>query len=96
MYNHEIDEANRAAMLDWSLQVFRVINASGPQTFYLAAEIMDAYFSAKHQSKVSLTFSNLYLIGLVTIFLASKYEDILHISMKEIKEDAGHSKFTLE
>ncbi len=37
---------------------------------------------------------SLYLIGMTIVFLSSKYEDVLPISMRHIIDDVGHFKFT--
>ena len=68
-------------MLDWMMLVFRALQVSTSETFFLAVSILDKYLSAKSKENESLKKENLYLIGLVCIFIASKYEDIVGISM---------------
>lgn len=38
--------------------------------------------------------TELHEIGLVSILLSSKYEDVIPIHMSQILKDAGHNKFT--
>jgi hypothetical protein len=48
----------------------------------------------KSNRGVTLTADNLYLIGMSSVFIASKYEDIVPIFMKQMLDDVGHFKFT--
>ena len=43
---------------------------------------------------MTLSADNLYLIGIASVFIASKYEDVVPIFMKQILDDVGHFKFT--
>ena len=38
----------------------------------------------------------MHVVGLVSIFLSSKFEDVIPIHMHQVIEDAGHKKFKLE
>eukprot|EP00347_Sterkiella_histriomuscorum_P003741 403363124 len=91
--NHKIREEHRARMIDWLIQVFRVFKDSADQTFFLALSLMDRYFTVKNQKNEVLDKSELHEIGLVSILLSTKYEDVIPISLSQILRDAGHSKF---
>lgn len=80
-------------MIDWMVQVFRVMNRSSDETYFLAISIMDRYFLTKQQEGIQLLFQDLYLIGTVSIFIASKFEDVVAISMDELLSDVAHNKF---
>jgi hypothetical protein len=67
---------------------------SGPETFFLAVSIFDNYLRAKSSKGIVLNSNSLYLIGMAVIFISSKYEDIIPISMKHLIDDVGHFKFT--
>ena len=54
---------------------------------------MDLYFKT---SKVSFTENDLHLIGLTSIFIASKSEDIYPICLSDIYSKAGHRKFKID
>ena len=41
-----------------------------------------------------MTASDLHLIGLVSIFIASKYTASTHILIEDLLEEAGHGLFT--
>jgi hypothetical protein len=55
---------------------------------------MDRYSIGKAQDKVKLARSDLHLIGLVSVYISSKFEDVIPIHMDNILKDAGHGKFT--
>lgn len=57
---------------------------------------MDRYFGAKSKAGFSLDKSDLHLIGLVSIYLSSKMEDVYPLSMAKVLEEAGHKKFKNE
>lgn len=52
---------------------------------------MDRYFEST--DKV-LTGSDLHLTGICSMFIASKYEDVVPILMKTVVNKVGHNKFT--
>jgi hypothetical protein len=54
---------------------------------------MDRFFSEKSKMAQKLEKNNLHLIGLVSLFISSKFEDVIPIHMAQILKDAGHSKF---
>jgi hypothetical protein len=62
------------------------------QTFFLAINLMDRYFK---DSERVLQGSELHLTGIVSMFIASKYEDIMPLLMKTVINKIGHNKFSL-
>lgn len=91
-----ISEMNRARMVDWMIQVFRVFKKSCAKTFLLAQYYMDEYFRKLQSNEKLIDRTKLHLIGLVCIFIASKFEDIRPIRLRQILVDAGHEKFSKE
>ncbi len=79
-------------MVDWMAEVLHTFKCSD-QTFFLAVNIMDRYF-AKVERK--LEAGELHLTGIVSMFIASKYEDVVPLLMKTILNKIGHNKFPLE
>lgn len=76
------------------IQVFRVFQTQNPHTFFLACSLMDRYFEAKQALQHCLVKQDLHLVGLVCVFISSKYLDVYPIRMRQILEEAGHNKYT--
>ena len=91
---HQISEENRARIIDWMVQVFRALKVSSHSTFFSAVTILDKYFLAKWQQQISLGPESLYLIGMTSVLISSKLEDVEAIRMRTLLEKAGHGKFT--
>lgn len=77
-------------MIDWMAEVLHTFKTSD-QTYFLAVNIMDRFFK---ESSDPLKSSDLHLTGIVSMFLASKYEDVIPILMRTLVNKIGHSKFT--
>jgi hypothetical protein len=78
-------------MVDWMVEVLTTFKNSD-QTFFLAINMMDRFF--KTVSK-GLAGGELHLTGIVSMFIASKYEDIVPLMMKTVINKIGHNKFNL-
>jgi hypothetical protein len=76
-------------MVDWMVEVLTTFKNSD-QTFFLAINLLDRYF--KNTERV-LTGSDLHLSGIVCMFIASKYEDVIPLLMRTIINKIGHNKF---
>ena len=76
------------------VQVFRVLGHSSPSTFFVAASILDRYFKYKSDNNIKFDGSKFYLIGVATVFLASKFEDVKFINLKKCYEAVGRCKFS--
>ena len=61
------------------------------QTFFLAIKIMDQYFQ---KTQKILEMSDLHLVGLTSMFLACKLEEIHPINLKNFTEVIAKNKFT--
>lgn len=77
-------------MVDWMAEVLYTFKTSD-QTFFLAINIMDRYFK---QIEDGLTSADLHLVGVVSMFIASKYEDVIPLLMRTIINKIGHGKFS--
>ena len=87
---HKISSVSRTKMVNWMMEIFSSYS-SEPLTFFLSVNIMDMYLQ---KTKKVYTEENFQLIGMVTMFLASKMEDIIPLHMIHIKTKIGHDKFT--
>lgn len=84
MKSHEINEKNRAKMIDWMVLVFRKLGKKSIQTFMIATQLMDKYFQTKKSNGIIVNKEDLHIVGLVCIFISSKFEDVFPIKMQEI------------
>ena len=51
---------------------------------------------AQKEKDICIRQGEIYRIGLACILIASKFEDMRHIKLHAIYEDAGHCKFSKE
>lgn len=84
--------ALRARMVDWMIEVLTNFKCD-EQTFFLAVSLMDRYFMAKSDPR---EVSDLHIVGVATMFIASKYEDIYPLKMKMVHEKIAHKKLPIE
>lgn len=91
---HAVQQDQRFRMVDWMVQVFRVLKKSTPNTFFQAINIMDDYFKKQKDIGVNIPKSELHMVGIVSIMLSSKLEDVIPIFMDQIIEDACHGKYS--
>lgn len=89
--NNNICEKIRGTMIEWMLDIFGNFENTTDFTFFKAASILNMYFK---KSVRKIYDEDLHLSGIVSIFLASKFEDILHLPLKSIITWLGHNKFT--
>lgn len=87
-----MNEQLRARMVDWMIEVLTNFKCDD-LTFFLATSLMDRYF--KGCAKV-MSVGDLHMIGVTSMFLASKYEDIYPLKMKTVFEKIGHGKLEIE
>jgi len=59
----------------------------------LAVSLIDRYFKGKSETR---EISDLHIIGVTTMFIASKYEDIYPLKMKMVFEKIAHKKLAIE
>ena len=88
--HHQIRSSSRTKMVNWMMEIFASYS-SEPLSFFLAVEIMDNYLQ---KTKKVHSENDIHLIGMVSIYMASKMEDIIPLHMVHIKSKIGHDKFT--
>lgn len=89
--NNTICEKIRGTMIEWMLDIFWNFENTTDFTFFKAVTILNMYFK---KSVRKIYDEDLHLSGIVSIFLASKFEDVLHLPLKSIVTWLGHNKFT--
>jgi hypothetical protein len=87
---HKIDPCTRAKMIDWMIEVLYAY-CSDPPTFYLAVHIFDQFI---YKSKATLSNNDVHLMGIVSLYIASKMEDVVPLRMSHVKTKIGHNKFS--
>ena len=74
----EIKDTSRAFLLEWIIDVHRKFRLR-PECLYVTQLIIDQYLSKKKILK-----SQLHLIGIATLLIATKYEEIYPPDLKEL------------
>ena len=92
LMRHKITPALRARMIDWMIEVLTNFKCDD-QTFFLAVSLLDRYFKNKQETR---EISDLHIIGVTTMFIASKYEDIYPLKMRMVFEKIAHKKLAIE
>lgn len=62
------------------------------QTFFLAISLLDRYLKNKPEPS---DIGDLHVMGVTTMFIASKYEDIYPLKMKMVFEKIAHKKLPI-
>ena len=90
----QVSEQLRAKMVNWMLEVFgNYDKTSSNFTYFRSVTIMDQFL---RKSKRRLFDSDLHLIGVACIFLASKLEDVYHIVLDDIYHKVAHKRFSYQ
>ena len=91
---HGVSNFNRALLIDWILQVFQAFNkGNSPSGFFTAVGLVDTYLIAKYRQKKSVGVDKLFLLGIASVLITSKFEEIKPIKTQILLEKAGHGKF---
>lgn len=65
-----------------------------PRTYFLAATIFDKYLVAMHQTGHSLSNKVIHSIGVTSMYMASKYEDVFPLHSKVVSEKIAHGSIS--
>lgn len=90
MQNHLISKEIRTKMIDWMIEVLSVY-CCDTETFFLSVYIMDFFL---YKTKDTLKSEHVHCIGLTSMFLASKYEDLNPLKMFSVANKIGHNIFS--
>lgn len=89
---HKIESKVRTKMIDWMIEVLYSYSCNTP-TIFLSIDIMDNYL---HKTDLILRNNDIHLISIVSIYIASKMEDIVPLRMNHIVGSMGYDKYTSE
>lgn len=86
---HEITPSKRTKMVDWMVEVLSIYEAHD-ETFFLAVTLMDLFLW-----KADKTYKdeNVYLIGIISMFIATKFEERYPITLRQLMGNIGKNHF---
>ncbi|CAK94397.1 unnamed protein product (macronuclear) [Paramecium tetraurelia] len=92
LQNHSINANLRAKMIDWIVEVLSSYKCKD-QTFHLSIRLMDLYLSKTTQKHLP---QDLHLVGVSSMFIACKYEEIYPVKLQVVYEKIAHKKLSKE
>jgi hypothetical protein len=81
-------------MLDWLVEVTSAYKCS-TRTYFMAVELFDDYLRGC-KNQIVLEDKDIHLVGLASLFLASKYEDERPLSSKTLSQKISHRAFSVD
>ena len=88
--NHKISSNIRTKMVDWMIEVLSVFDCM-EETFFLSINIMDIFYL---KTKKVLHNEDVHLIGITSMFISSKFQEIYPLSLKNFVKKVGHDLFS--
>ena len=79
-------------MVDWMVEVTYSFKCA-ERTYFLAVEIFDQFLHKKGESKC-LKNSDVHLLGIMSMYLASKYEDVIPINSYIAQSKISHNSIS--
>ena len=93
--NHKITERMRTRMVDWMIEVLSNYHCD-ESTYFESINLMDRYFKQCEIKHQILLPGELHLIGVTSMFIASKYQDIYPLRLKIVQDKIAHNKLTCQ
>ena len=90
---HKITERMRTRMVDWMIEVLSNYHCD-ESTYFESINIMDRYFKECEIKHQILLPAELHLIGVTSMFISSKYQDIYPLRLKIVQDKIAHNKLT--
>jgi len=87
---HKIEAKVRTKMVDWMIEVLATYRAE-PRTLFLAVNLMDMYI--KKSPKI-LDNTDVHLLGVTSMFVMSKYEDVIPLRISSVYHKICHKAFS--
>ena len=79
-------------MVDWMIEVTTGFQCSA-RTLFIAVKIMDKFFSSQC---LAIHANLLHIIGIASMLIASKLEDVKAITLADAKEKMSRNKYSLK
>ena len=92
---HKITERMRTRMVDWMIEVLSNYHCD-ESTYFESVNLMDRYFQECNIKNQILEPAELHLIGVTSMFIASKYQDIYPLRLKIVQDKIAHNKLTCQ
>lgn len=89
---HNITPTLRARMVDWMIEVLTNFKCDD-QTFFLSVSLLDRFLKSQESCQ---EISDLHLMGVTSMYIASKYEDITPLKIKAVYEKIAHKKLSMD
>ena len=80
-------------MADWMVEVCTSFKCC-PRTYFLAVTLFDKYMVACHKQGRVLTNADIHSMGITSIYLASKFEDVFPLHSKVVSQKIAHGAIT--
>ena len=93
--SHKITERMRTKMVDWMIEVLSNYHCD-ESTYFESINLMDRYFKQCEIKHQILLPAELHLIGVTSMFIASKYQDIYPLRLKILQNKIAHNKLTCQ
>ena len=76
-------------MCDWMVEVCTSFKCA-PRTYFLSVTIMDKYLQYSIHHGLIRGNHDIHLMGIISMYLGSKYEDVYPIHSKVVSEKIAH------
>ena len=93
--SHKITERMRTRMVDWMIEVLSNYHCD-ESTYFESINLMHRYFKECDTKHQVLMPAELHLIGVTSMFIASKYQDIYPLRLKIVQDKIAHNKLSCE
>ena len=87
--SHQIKKDVHTKMIDWMIEVLTVYESTD-ETFFLAVKVFNFFLS---KSTEVVKTEDIHLLGITSMFIASKFEDMYPISLKHFSDSISHKLF---
>ena len=88
--NHEISTHVRTKLIDWLFEVFHAYK-NEDSCIFLTIHLIDSYLFKTTEKQ---TNSEIQLIGVTSLLIASKFEDLSPLNVNIIRKSIAHSKYS--
>lgn len=86
---HDVTKEYRTKMMDWMVEVCTSFKCS-TRTYFLATQVFDKYMLKLQSQNKFLNNKDVHCIGVTSMYMASKYEDIFPLHSKIVSEKIAH------